>query len=152
MNIIFVLKKPLDIPEIRERMNNGDYDDNILLFERDILLMFTNALSIYHRDLDIHGHAQYMINYAMELLTPIEEILTPWNNDYHENDGDSSSIFRPDNENDSDDNTLNPSSSTRTPSTASTSSSIRANSLTKNLRRQVTSNHPMNKRQRKTTH
>jgi hypothetical protein len=50
-------------------MNNGNYDENILLFERDILLMFTNALSMYHRDLDIHGHAQYMINYAMELLT-----------------------------------------------------------------------------------
>jgi len=31
--------------------------------------MFTNALSMYHRDFDIHGHAQYMINYAMELLT-----------------------------------------------------------------------------------
>jgi hypothetical protein len=50
-------------------MNNGDYDDNILLFERDILLMFTNALSMYHRDLDIHGRAQYMINFAMELFT-----------------------------------------------------------------------------------
>jgi hypothetical protein len=50
-------------------MNNGDYDDNILLFERDILLMFTNALSMYHREVDIHQHAQYMINYAMELLT-----------------------------------------------------------------------------------
>jgi hypothetical protein len=50
-------------------MHNGDYDENILFFERDILLMFTNALSMYHRDLDIHGHAQYMINYAMELLS-----------------------------------------------------------------------------------
>ncbi len=65
----FRIKKPLDIPEIRERMHNGDYDENILFFERDILLMFTNALSMYHRDLDIHGHAQYMINYAMELLS-----------------------------------------------------------------------------------
>lgn len=55
-------------------MNNGDYDENILLFERDILLMFTNALSMYHRDFDIHGHAQYMINYAMELLT-VKKIL-----------------------------------------------------------------------------
>ena len=63
------IKKPLDIPEIRERMNNGDYDDNILLFQRDILLMFTNALVMYDRDLDIHNRAQYMINYAMELLT-----------------------------------------------------------------------------------
>ena len=44
-------------------------DDNILLFERDILLMFTNALSMYNREFDIHQHAQYMINYAMELLT-----------------------------------------------------------------------------------
>ena len=50
-------------------MNNGDYDDNIVLFERDILLMFTNALTMYHRDIDIHAHAQYMMNYAMELLT-----------------------------------------------------------------------------------
>jgi len=49
-------------------MNNGDYDDNILLFERDILLMFTNALTMYHRDIDIHAHSQYMMNYAMELL------------------------------------------------------------------------------------
>jgi hypothetical protein len=31
--------------------------------------MFTNALSMYHREVDIHQHAQYMINYAMELLT-----------------------------------------------------------------------------------
>ncbi len=64
----FRIKKPLDIPEIRERMNNGDYDDNILLFERDILLMFTNALTMYHRDIDIHAHSQYMMNYALELL------------------------------------------------------------------------------------
>jgi hypothetical protein len=53
-------------------MNNGDYDDNILLFERDILLMFTNALSMYHRDFDIHNRAKYMVNYAMELFTVSE--------------------------------------------------------------------------------
>ena len=63
------IKKPLDIPEIRERMNNGDYDDNILLFERDILLMLTNALLMYHRDLDIHSRAKYMTDFAMELFT-----------------------------------------------------------------------------------
>lgn len=68
-NYHYRVKKPLDIPEIRERINNGDYDNNILLFERDIFLMFTNALSMYNRDLDIHGHAKYMLNYAMELFT-----------------------------------------------------------------------------------
>ena len=68
-NYYFCIKKPLDIPEIRERMHNGIYDDNILLFERDILLMFNNALTMYKRDVNIHIHARYMINYAMELLT-----------------------------------------------------------------------------------
>lgn len=63
------IKHPLDIPEIRDRMSNGDYDENILLFERDVLLMFTNALCVYQRDMDIHGQAEYMINYAMELFT-----------------------------------------------------------------------------------
>ncbi|CAF3697955.1 unnamed protein product [Rotaria sordida] len=137
------IKKPLDIPEIRERMYNGDYDDNFLLFERDILLMFTNALSMYHRDLDIHDHAQYMINYAMELFSPIENIRTPWKTDQNKNDDDdddSSNLDHPNNENDSNDNTLNNSSSIQT----SLISSM------KNLRRQTTSNHPMNKRQRKT--
>jgi hypothetical protein len=63
------VKKPLDVPEIRQRMNNGDYDNNILLFERDVLLMFTNALCMYHRDDDVHDHAQDMIDYAIELFT-----------------------------------------------------------------------------------
>jgi hypothetical protein len=58
----------------------------------------------------------------------------------NENDDDLSNVFHPD----SDDNTLN----TRTPSIASTSSSIRAD----NHRRQATSNYPIAKRQRKTTH
>jgi hypothetical protein len=49
-------------------MSNGDYDEDILLFERDILLMFTNALYMYDRDVDVHGHAQYMINYVTDLL------------------------------------------------------------------------------------
>ncbi|UJR28577.1 hypothetical protein I4U23_009810 [Adineta vaga] len=80
------IKKPLDIPEIRERMNNGDYDDDILLFERDILLMFTNALSTYHRDLDIHKHAQYMIEYSIKLFTSIKDMLAPWK---HEKNHDS---------------------------------------------------------------
>ena len=62
------VKKPLDIPEIRQRMQNGDYDTNLLLFERDVLLMFTNALCMYPRDHDVHGHAQEMINYALELF------------------------------------------------------------------------------------
>lgn len=65
----FRVKQPLDIPAIRERINNGDYDENILLFERDVLLMFTNAMTMYHRDLDIHGRAQFMMNFATELLT-----------------------------------------------------------------------------------
>ena len=65
----FRVKQPLDITAIRERINNGDYDDNILLFERDVLLMFTNAMTMYHRDLDIHGRAQFMMNFATELLT-----------------------------------------------------------------------------------
>ncbi|CAF3491713.1 unnamed protein product [Rotaria sp. Silwood1] len=139
------IKKPLDIPEIRERMNNGDYDDNILLFERDILLMLTNALSMYHRDLDIHDHAQYMINYAMELFSPIEDVRTPW-----KDDNDSSNVYHSDQEHNSNDNTLNTSSSIQTSLTVSISSSIRVDSSTKSLRRQTTSNHPMNKRQRKT--
>ena len=63
------IKKPIDIPEIRQRMGNGDYDDDILLFERDVLLMLTNALCNYHRDNDIHGHAREMMDYALELFT-----------------------------------------------------------------------------------
>ena len=50
-------------------MGNGDYDDDILLFERDVLLMLTNALCNYHRDNDIHGHAREMMDYALELFT-----------------------------------------------------------------------------------
>ncbi len=86
------------------------------------------------------------------IFQPIEEILTPWKIDQNGNDEDLSSVFRIDNENDSDDNTLNPSLSTRTPSIASTSSSIRADSSVKNSRRQATFNLPMPKRQRKSTH
>lgn len=63
------IKNPLDIPEIRQRMNNGDYDQNLLLFERDVLLMLTNALCMYHRDDDIHKRAQDMITCATELFT-----------------------------------------------------------------------------------
>lgn len=63
------IKIPLDIPEIRERMMNGDYDEHFLNFERDVLLMLTNALVNYDREHDIHGHARYMIDYAMELFT-----------------------------------------------------------------------------------
>ncbi|CAF2061518.1 unnamed protein product [Rotaria magnacalcarata] len=146
------VKKPLDIPEIRERMNNGDYDDNLLLFERDILLMFTNALSMYHRDLDIHGHAQFMLNYAMELFLPIENARTPWKNDDNQvDDNDSSSMFHPDNETDSDDNILNTLSNIRTPSKLSpSSSSSLIDSSTKGLRRQATPDHRIHKRQRKT--
>ncbi|CAF3194556.1 unnamed protein product [Rotaria socialis] len=146
------VKKPLDIPEIRERMNNGDYDDNLLLFERDILLMFTNALSMYHRDLDIHGHAQFMLNYAMELFLPIENARTPWKNDDNQvDDNDSSSMFHRDNETDSDDNILNTLSNIRTPSKLSpSSSSSLIDSSTKSLRRQTTPDHRIHKRQRKT--
>ncbi|CAF2516189.1 unnamed protein product [Rotaria sp. Silwood2] len=152
----FRIKKPLDIPEIRERMNNGDYDDNILLFERDILLMFTNALSMYHRDLDIHDHAQQMINYAMELFSLIENVHIPWKTEHIKNDDDdddTSNVCLPDNENDSNDDALNISSSIQTPPLrASTSPSNHVDLSTKCLRRQTTSNHPMNKRQRKTMH
>ena len=63
------VKKPLDIPEIRQRMQNGDYDTSLLLFERDVLLMLTNALCMYPRDHGVHGHAQEMLNYALELFT-----------------------------------------------------------------------------------
>lgn len=68
-NYYIRVKKPLDIPEIRQRMQNGDYDTSLLLFERDVLLMLTNALCMYPRDHGVHDHAQEMLNYALELFT-----------------------------------------------------------------------------------
>ena len=56
-------------------MTNGDYDDNILLFERDVLLMLTNALCNYHRHDNIHGHAREMMDYALELFMVKNSIL-----------------------------------------------------------------------------
>ncbi|CAF1228584.1 unnamed protein product [Adineta steineri] len=135
------IKKPLDIPEIRERMNNGDYDDSFLLFERDVLLMFTNALSMYHRDVEIHKHTQYMINYAMELFTSMNDAFIPWKTKEFDN---LSNVYCHNNDN----NTINSSSSiTRT---SSVSSSVRTDSSsTKNLRRQGLSKSLTPKRQRK---
>ncbi|CAF0999050.1 unnamed protein product [Adineta ricciae] len=88
------IKNPLDIPEIRERLNNGDYDDDMLLFQRDILMMFTNALYAYERDLDIHKHAQYMIKYSMELFTSMEDALTPWAYDENNHNPSSKNLRR----------------------------------------------------------
>ncbi|CAM4783915.1 unnamed protein product [Rotaria magnacalcarata] len=85
-------------------------------------------------------------------LTPIENARTPWKNDDNQvDDNDSSSMFHPDNETDSDDNILNTLSNIRTPSKLSpSSSSSLIDSSTKGLRRQATPDHRIHKRQRKT--
>ena len=60
------VKNPVDI---RQRMQNGDYATNLLLFERDVVQMLINALCMYPRDHGVHGHAREMLNYALELFT-----------------------------------------------------------------------------------
>jgi hypothetical protein len=89
----------------------------------------------------------------MKLSPTLHIVLSPWatSTNLHENKSDYddiTNVFH----GDSDENTFNPSLSTRTPSIASTSSSFRPDSSTKRLRNQLTTSHPMQKRQRKTTH
>ncbi|CAF1052624.1 unnamed protein product [Didymodactylos carnosus] len=72
------IKKPMDLHQIKQNIDAGYYDEKIYEFQRDVMIMFTNALYFYAPGDEVYIHALETLSLAQQLLHTTPNTLIPW--------------------------------------------------------------------------
>ncbi|CAF0983463.1 unnamed protein product, partial [Didymodactylos carnosus] len=72
------IKRPMDLHQLKQNIEMGNYDENIFEFQRDVMIMFTNALYFYAPGDEVYVHALETLSLAQQLLRTTPNTLIPW--------------------------------------------------------------------------